>query len=81
MGNSLLDIMVFGRISGKNAALYALNEAKDGRLTLDHVIQYHEEMEKAGIETDRVSPMLLPDYTSQHVKEKQLTANYEGTLR
>ncbi len=81
MGNSLLDIMVFGRISGKNAALYALNEAKEGKLTLDHVIRYHREMEEAGITTDRISPMLLPDYTSQHVKEKQLTANYEGTLR
>ena len=81
MGNSLLDIMVYGRIAGKNAGQYALNEAEEGELTLDHVKNYHQEMEKAGIETDRIAPMLLPDYTLEHVKAKQLTAKYEGTLR
>ena len=81
MGNSLLDIMVFGRIAGKNAADYALNNAKEGRLSLEHVTRYHKELDEAGIETDRIAPMLLPDYTLEHVKEKQLTAHYEGTLR
>jgi succinate dehydrogenase/fumarate reductase flavoprotein subunit len=81
MGNSLLDILVFGRIAGKNAALYAKNQAKDGKLTLDHVRAYHKELEEAGIETDRVAPMLLPDYTLPHVKERQLTSQYIGTLR
>ena len=36
-GNSLLDVLVFGRIAGRNAALYAKERAKDGQLTLDHV--------------------------------------------
>jgi succinate dehydrogenase/fumarate reductase flavoprotein subunit len=77
MGNSLLDIIVFGRISGNNAAIYS----KDGRLTLDHVRSYHKELEEAGISTDRVAPMLLPDYTDPRVRERQLTAHYVGTLR
>lgn len=81
MGNSLLDIMVYGRISGKSAAEYALNKAEDGALTLEHVEKYHAEMEEAGVKTNRISPMLLPDYTEEHVKARQLTANYEGTMR
>ena len=35
MGNSLLDIMVFGRISGKSAAEYVKSSAKDGALSLE----------------------------------------------
>ena len=81
MGNSLLDVMVFGRIAGKNAALYAKERAKEGKLTLDHVRTYHKEMEEAGIVTDRVAPMLLPDYTNPEVRKRQLTAHYVGTLR
>ncbi len=81
MGNSLLDILVFGRISGRNAALYALNQAEEGDLSVEHVSKYHAELEAAGVVTDRVAPMLLPDYTQEHVKAKQWTAKYEGTLR
>jgi len=81
MGNSLLDIMVFGRISGKNAGLYALNDAKDGALSLDHVTKYNNEIDEAGVGVDRVAPMLLPDYTLEHVKERQYTTEYLGTLR
>jgi len=81
MGNSLLDVHVFGRIAGRNAAIYAKEKAKEGKLTLDHVKAYHKEMEKAGIVTDRVAPMLLPDYTNPEVRKRQLTAHYVGTLR
>ncbi len=81
MGNSLLDVLVFGRIAGKNAAIYAKEKAKEGKLTLDHVKAYHKELEKAGIVTDRVAPMLLPDYTNPEVRKRQLTAHYVGTLR
>src|SRR5512137_2966761 len=52
MGNSLLDVCVFGRIGGISAASYAKQNAKDGRLTLDHVRKYHRELEEAGIVTD-----------------------------
>ncbi|MDP8208392.1 MAG: FAD-binding protein [Candidatus Electryonea clarkiae] len=81
MGNSLLDIMVYGRISGENAGKYALNGAQDGDLSLEHVAKYNAEIEAADIDGSRIAPMLLPDYTLEHVKEKQLTANYEGTMR
>ncbi len=81
MGNSLLDIMVFGRISGGNAAKYALNQAQEGALSLEHVRKYHQEIEAAGVETDRIAPMLLPDYTLEHTKVRQYSAKYEGTIR
>ncbi len=81
MGNSLLDIMVYGKIAGESAAAYAKEKAQDGTLSLDHVKKYHQEIDDAGIDTDRVSPMLLPDYTDPKVRERQLTAHYVGTLR
>jgi succinate dehydrogenase / fumarate reductase flavoprotein subunit/L-aspartate oxidase len=81
MGNSLLDICVFGRIAGVSASLYVKEEAKEGKLTLDHVRRYHKELEEAGIITDRVAPMLLPDYSNPKVRERQLTAHYVGTIR
>lgn len=81
MGNSLLDVCVFGRIAGRSAAFYAKEKAREGRLTLEHVRRYHRELEEAGIITDRVSPMLLPDYTNPKVRERQLTTHYLGTIR
>ncbi|MBQ8906088.1 MAG: FAD-dependent oxidoreductase [Ruminococcus sp.] len=61
MGNSLLDIIVFGRNAGKAAAA----KAKDislGAMNLDHVTAYAKELEAAGITSDSVSPLLLPKY-------------------
>ena len=81
MGNSLLDVMVFGRIAGENAAIYSKDKAQDGKLTLEHVQSYHKELEKTGIVTDRVAPLLLPDYTDPEVRKRQLTAHYAGSLR
>jgi len=60
MGNSLLDIIVFGRRAGMNAAEKVKN-VKIGKLNLDHVKAYNEEIEKLGI-SDRVAPILIPDY-------------------
>ena len=62
MGNSLLDIIVFGRSAGKNAAAKAKN-VHVGALTLDHVQKYEAELEKIGVEHQALSPKLLPDYT------------------
>jgi succinate dehydrogenase/fumarate reductase flavoprotein subunit len=81
MGNSLLDVCVFGRIAGRSASLYVKEKAKAGKLNLDHVRKYHKELEEAGIITDRVAPMLLPDYSNPKVRERQLTAHYVGTIR
>ena len=62
MGNSLLDIIVFGRIAGKSAGATCKNVTV-GKLTLDHINAFEKEIADAGIETDAVSPKLLPDYT------------------
>lgn len=62
MGNSLLDVIVFGRNAGKVAGA-AVKDVKVGRMTLDHVAAYEKQLADAGIESQTVSPMLLPDYT------------------
>lgn len=61
MGNSLLDIIVFGRNAGRNASAKA-KEVTVGKLTLSHVDAFEKELADAGIHTDMVSPKLLPDY-------------------
>ena len=80
-GNSLMDVLVFGRIAGRNATLFARERAREGRLTLDHVRKFHRELEEMGIDRKRISPILLPDYSNPLVREHQLTTTYEGTLR
>lgn len=61
MGNSLLDVIVFGRNAGKKAAAkYA--EVELGNLNLDHVAAYDKELKDAGLDTHEVSPKLLPKY-------------------
>ena len=81
MGNSLLDIMVYGRIAGKSAGDYVKEKANGDKLSLDHVVKYNKEIEKSGAGNGRVAPMLLPDYTDQRIREKQLTSHYVGTMR
>ncbi len=62
MGNSLLDILVFGRRAGKHAAA-ASGEVTLKPVNLEHVKRYQQELDQAGITDGRVSPMLLPHYT------------------
>ncbi len=80
MGNSVLDYNVFGRRAGIQAAGYA-KTAVLGRLSLDHVDSYEKELKRAKVKTDRIAPVLLPSYTPEDVRKRQLTAHYEGTLR
>lgn len=61
MGNSLLDIIVFGRDAGKEVAK-KVKDIEVKELTLSHVDKFASELEEAGIKTDVVSPQLLPDY-------------------
>ena len=61
MGNSLLDIIVFGRNAGQNASAKA-KETTVGKLTLKHIAEFDAQRDAAGIKTDAVSPKLLPDY-------------------
>ncbi len=64
MGNSLLEIVVFGRRAGKAAALRA-REVTLGKLTLGHLDDWERQLKEAGLEPEVVSPILLPDYTRQ----------------
>ena len=62
IGNSTLELFVFGRRAGKAAAQYA-KEVKPGALTLEHVRRWQRELEQAGLARVRpTSPLLLPDY-------------------
>lgn len=64
MGNSLLDIIVFGRNAGKAAAKKAA-QVTLGHPTLSHIEEYAKELEEANLHTGCVSPMLLPDYAGK----------------
>ena len=60
-GNSLSDLFVFGRRAGMDAG----NRCRDihiGKLTLEHLKQYHQELKGVGIENNLTSPIILPDY-------------------
>jgi succinate dehydrogenase / fumarate reductase flavoprotein subunit len=62
IGNSTLDIFVFGRRAGVSAGQYA-KQAKPGKLTLEHVGKWEKELKDAGLKDRPISPMLLPNYT------------------
>ena len=62
MGNSLLDIIVFGRSAGKNAAAKA-KTVSPGMPTLAHVDEFEAQRRAASTDAPELSPKLLPDYT------------------
>lgn len=64
MGNSLLDLMVYGKRSGLTAAARA-KSAPQGKLTLDHVKKFKDEAKKHHASADVVSPMLFPAYAKK----------------
>ena len=72
MGNSLLDIIVFGRIAGQSAG-EKCKSVSVGRLTLAHVRRFEKSLEEAGIESRAVSPMLLPSYARRQEYERRRT--------
>jgi len=63
MGNSLLDVVVFGRIAGMTAGKISKETKLPGKLSLQHVTDFEKERSSAGINEDVVSPKLLPHYT------------------
>lgn len=68
MGNSLLDVIVFGRNAGVSAAEKAKTVKSGAALSLEHVRKFEREIADAGIVTDVVSPKLLPTYTHGNPK-------------
>ena len=80
IGNSTLDIFVFGRRAGRAAAKYA-KEAKPGSLTLEHVHRWQKELEKTGLAKSRpISPLLLPDY-ARHMPDYSREALSVGQIK
>ncbi len=62
IGNSTLDLFVFGRRAGRAAAQYA-REVKRGSPTLEHIRRWRRELQQAGLTRERpLSPRILPDY-------------------
>lgn len=64
MGNSLLDLMVFGKRAGLTGAERA-KSLSQGRLTLEHVVRFRAEARKHGASPDITSPVLFPAYAKK----------------
>ena len=61
MGNSLLDVIVFGRNAGRSASEKSKSVSM-GTATLDHLAKFDALLQEAGVHDDTLSPKLLPDY-------------------
>lgn len=72
MGNSLLEVTVYGRRAGISAAKYVKSGTSPGKLTLNHIIRYRQELEKIGVPKDRRAPILLPEYRGDKVLSKAI---------
>ncbi len=76
MGNSLLDITVFGRRAGITAAKIIKETTTKPRISLKHVKRYMAELEKIGVPKTRRAPRILPDYRGKHVLARYLPIKY-----
>ena len=59
--NSLQDIFVFGRRAGRHAAEKS-RQVKIGKLSLQHIESYNKILKNEQLATDKVSPLILPEY-------------------
>lgn len=80
MGNSQLDIIVFGRRAGLNASKRAKGKVVFGKFSLEHVNKYEKEVSKLKIDKNKIAPIILPDYIPDHIKKRQMTSEFYGTL-
>ncbi len=72
MGNSLQDVITFGRRAGVSAAKYVKGGVELKKPTLDHVAKFEKELAEAGVTNPIVAPILLPDYSTDEVTAKRL---------
>lgn len=72
MGNSLLDINVFGRIAGISAAHYVKRKHDKQKLSLAHTAKYVEALKEAGIQETRKAPIILPEYRGKEALSRAL---------
>ena len=79
MGNSLLEINVFGRRAGITAAKeFKKKDNAPGKLSLDHVRKTIKTLDSLNLKEKRYSPIILPEYRSEEVKDR-LVHLYEET--
>lgn len=71
MGNSLLDYNVFGKRAGVSAARRA-QETDWGEISLEHASEYARELEEAGIDEEKKSPMLIPEYRGEEALSRSI---------
>ncbi len=71
MGNSLLDILVFGRRAGQAAATAIAGGAEPGTASLDHLVEYGKTLSDAGLDRGAVSPMILPNYATDEIRSRR----------
>jgi succinate dehydrogenase / fumarate reductase flavoprotein subunit len=73
MGNSLLDVNVFGRRAGRAAAREILAGGRPGTaITLDHAYRHEDERHRVGVQGELRSPLLLPDYRGKDALSRRL---------
>jgi succinate dehydrogenase/fumarate reductase flavoprotein subunit len=63
MGNSLLDVCVFGRRAGMASSSYVKEGVELGKPNLAHVATWNKDLDAAGIDANLKTPILLPSYT------------------
>ncbi|TFG09819.1 FAD-binding protein [Candidatus Thorarchaeota archaeon] len=68
MGNSWLELLVYGRRAGISAARLASKTKmpRKSDLKLTHLTRYSEELQKSGVKTERCSPIILPNYLGEN---------------
>jgi succinate dehydrogenase/fumarate reductase flavoprotein subunit len=69
MGNSLLDVCVFGRRAGTAAARWA-GEVQAGKPGLAHLQAWEQARRDAGLSEGKPSPAVLPDYTRHNLVQE-----------
>ena len=72
MGNSLLDILVFGRACRQSAAKAIADGAEPGAAVPGSSAEYGKELSKAGLDRGAVSPMILPNYATDEIPSASL---------
>lgn len=70
VGNSLLDILVYGRRAGVASANFVKERAGKPALSLRHLRFFTEELSKLGVPKSRRSPLILPDYRGLKVLQR-----------
>ncbi len=72
MGNSLQDVITFGRRAGVSAAKYVKSGVDLKKLTMDHVVKFEKELAEVGLDNPIVAPILLPDYSTDEVTMRRM---------